>query len=165
MEHYSSSSITGSRASSSDDTDEDDDPDFELHVPKSKKVRRTPAPKRSPEADKPSESEETSAGEKKLGGRWGGGKAGSDPSALLQDPYLVAQKTEGVKGREKDGMAVANQLMGGYRPTGPGSSEANGGTLVVCPLSLIGQWRGEIESKTRKGAITVCFHYGSGRNR
>lgn len=102
---------------------------------------------------------------KKLGGRWGGGKAGSDPSVLLQDPYLVAQRTEGVKGRAKDGAAAVNQLMGGYRLIGPGGSEANGGTLVVCPLSLIGQWRGEIESKTRKGAITVCFHYGSGRNR
>ncbi|CAN0353714.1 unnamed protein product, partial [Hapterophycus canaliculatus] len=39
------------------------------------------------------------------------------------------------------------------------------GTLVVCPLSLIGQWRAELESKTRKGAITVCFHYGAGRSR
>lgn len=160
MEHHSSSSITGSSTSSSDDTDEENDPDFDLDVPKSKKVRRTPAAKRGP----PSQSEETSAG-KKLGGRWGGGKAGSDPSALLQDPYLVAQRTEGVKGRVKDGTAFTNQLMEGYRPTGPGGSEANGGTLVVCPLSLIGQWRGEIESKTRKGAISVCFHYGSGRNR
>ncbi|CAN0561477.1 unnamed protein product, partial [Laminaria digitata] len=45
------------------------------------------------------------------------------------------------------------------------ASGRGGGTLVVCPLSLIGQWRAELESKTRKGAIEVCFHYGAGRSR
>lgn len=51
---------------------------------------------------------------------------------------------------------------------GKGEGEASpgqGGTLVVCPLSLIGQWRAELESKTRRGAIAVCFHYGAGRSR
>ncbi|CAM9826592.1 unnamed protein product, partial [Ectocarpus sp. 6 AP-2014] len=83
------------------------------------------------------------------GGRWGGGKAGSDPSALLLDPYAVgAQESNG----------------GGRVARGRGAGKG-GGTLVVCPLSLIGQWRGELESKTRKGAISVGFHYGAGRTR
>lgn len=36
---------------------------------------------------------------------------------------------------------------------------------MVCPLSLIGQWRGELESKTRNGALSVSFYYGSTKNR
>ncbi|CAN0429072.1 unnamed protein product, partial [Discosporangium mesarthrocarpum] len=40
-----------------------------------------------------------------------------------------------------------------------------GGTLVVCPLSLIGQWREEIEGRTQAGAVSVLFHYGADRTR
>ncbi|CAN0492859.1 unnamed protein product, partial [Ectocarpus sp. 12 AP-2014] len=83
------------------------------------------------------------------GGRWGGGKAGSDPSALLLDPYAVG----------------AQESNGGERVASGRGAGKGGGTLVVCPLSLIGQWRGELESKTRKGAISVGFHYGAGRSR
>lgn len=112
------------------------------------------------------------------GGRWGGGKAGSDPSALLADPYAVGAKrlwTGGMKkkahatqGKEEDVEVVLCQAGG----AGMGNEEGErrggiveGGTLVVCPLSLIGQWRGELESKTRKGALTVSFFYGTTKSR
>lgn len=39
-------------------------------------------------------------------------------------------------------------------------SDAAHTSLVVCPLSLIGQWREEITNRTEKGALKVLFHYG-----
>ena len=39
-----------------------------------------------------------------------------------------------------------------------------GGTLVVCPMSLLGQWRDEIERHVRGGALRVVVYYGSDRN-
>lgn len=102
----------------------------------------------------------------------GRGKAGSGPSALLEEPDDV--ETLGVRvrgGGEEDGAGggagsdVVGRGTGRGRRAGRGDGGMRGGTLVVCPLSLIGQWRGELESKTRKGAISVCFHYGAGRSR
>lgn len=63
---------------------------------------------------------------------------------------------------ERGGGSVKAEA-GGEAKRAPGA--VSGGTLVVCPLSMIGQWRGELESKTRRGALAVCFHYGAGRNR
>lgn len=37
-------------------------------------------------------------------------------------------------------------------------------TLIVCPVSLIDQWRREIESKTEP-KLDVLLYYGSGRTR
>lgn len=37
-------------------------------------------------------------------------------------------------------------------------------TLIVCPVSLIDQWRREIESKTEP-KLDVLLYYGPGRTR
>lgn len=39
-----------------------------------------------------------------------------------------------------------------------------GGTLIVCPLSIMTQWASEIEAKVKKAAgLTYFVHHGSGR--
>ncbi|CAM9784378.1 unnamed protein product, partial [Choristocarpus tenellus] len=53
----------------------------------------------------------------------------------------------------------------GGRGGGRGGKALAAGTLVVCPLSLIGQWREEIEGRTQAGALSVLFHYGADRTR
>ncbi|XP_078740941.1 uncharacterized protein LOC144954293, partial [Lampetra fluviatilis] len=40
-----------------------------------------------------------------------------------------------------------------------------GGTLVVCPASLLHHWRQEIELRTTPGRLTVCVHHGEARER
>lgn len=39
-----------------------------------------------------------------------------------------------------------------------------GGTLVVCPASLINQWQGEIESRLRRNLLNVVVHHGNKRD-
>ncbi|XP_016954041.1 transcription termination factor 2 isoform X2 [Drosophila biarmipes] len=38
-----------------------------------------------------------------------------------------------------------------------------GGTLVVCPASLLRQWESEVESKVARHKLTVCVHHGNNR--
>lgn len=39
----------------------------------------------------------------------------------------------------------------------------DGGTLIVCPASLINQWEHEIKSKVKRGALDVCVFHGPKR--
>ncbi|GAB2294479.1 DNA repair protein rad5b [Dionaea muscipula] len=43
------------------------------------------------------------------------------------------------------------------------SSKAKGGTLVICPMALLGQWRDELEAHSEPGSLSVLVHYGGGR--
>lgn len=42
-------------------------------------------------------------------------------------------------------------------------SDYKGGTLVVCPASLLRQWEGEVASKLSRHKLTVCVHHGNNR--
>ncbi|XP_067615114.1 transcription termination factor 2 [Eurosta solidaginis] len=39
-----------------------------------------------------------------------------------------------------------------------------GGTLVVCPASLVRQWEVEVDSKVKRHKLTVCVHHGNNRD-
>ncbi|PKA47564.1 Putative SWI/SNF-related matrix-associated actin-dependent regulator [Apostasia shenzhenica] len=38
-----------------------------------------------------------------------------------------------------------------------------GGNLIVCPMTLIGQWKAEIETHAEHGSLSLYVHYGSSR--
>ncbi|KAL6899143.1 hypothetical protein ACP4OV_005801 [Aristida adscensionis] len=38
-----------------------------------------------------------------------------------------------------------------------------GGNLIVCPMTLLGQWKAEIEAHTKPGAVSIYVHYGQNR--
>ncbi|CAI8601864.1 unnamed protein product [Vicia faba] len=38
-----------------------------------------------------------------------------------------------------------------------------GGTLIVCPMALLGQWKDELETHSKSGSISIFVHYGGGR--
>ncbi|XP_024185832.1 DNA repair protein RAD5A isoform X2 [Rosa chinensis] len=42
---------------------------------------------------------------------------------------------------------------------------AYGGSLIVCPMTLLGQWKAEIESHVQPGSVSVYVHYGQSRPR
>lgn len=43
------------------------------------------------------------------------------------------------------------------------SNKYNGGTLVVCPASLLNQWSGELERRTRRGLVSYELYHGPKR--
>ncbi|KAJ3679932.1 hypothetical protein LUZ60_016210 [Juncus effusus] len=42
-------------------------------------------------------------------------------------------------------------------------SLTKGGTLIVCPMALLGQWKDELETHSKPGSISVFIHYGGDR--
>ncbi|XP_010535657.1 PREDICTED: putative SWI/SNF-related matrix-associated actin-dependent regulator of chromatin subfamily A member 3-like 2 isoform X2 [Tarenaya hassleriana] len=40
---------------------------------------------------------------------------------------------------------------------------ANGGNLIICPMTLLGQWKSEIETHVKPGSLSVYVHYGQSR--
>ncbi|ONK56914.1 uncharacterized protein A4U43_C10F14580 [Asparagus officinalis] len=40
-----------------------------------------------------------------------------------------------------------------------------GGSLIICPMTLLGQWKAEIETHVQPGTLTVYVHYGQSRPR
>ncbi|CAI9105535.1 OLC1v1004474C1 [Oldenlandia corymbosa var. corymbosa] len=45
------------------------------------------------------------------------------------------------------------------------NSLTSGGNLIVCPMTLIGQWKAEIEAHAQPGSLSVYVHYGQSRSR
>lgn len=39
----------------------------------------------------------------------------------------------------------------------------NGGNLIICPVTLLGQWKAELEIHAQPGSLSVCVHYGQSR--
>ncbi|KAJ8446099.1 hypothetical protein Cgig2_017601 [Carnegiea gigantea] len=44
-------------------------------------------------------------------------------------------------------------------------SLTNGGNLIVCPMTLLSQWKSEIETHAQPGSLSVYVHYGQTRSR
>jgi len=43
------------------------------------------------------------------------------------------------------------------------STDHKGGTLVVCPASVLSQWENEVRNKCKRGLLSVEVHHGSNR--
>uniref|UniRef100_A0A803QKU8 Uncharacterized protein n=1 Tax=Cannabis sativa TaxID=3483 RepID=A0A803QKU8_CANSA len=43
------------------------------------------------------------------------------------------------------------------------STLMNGGSLIICPMTLLGQWKAEIETHVKPGSLSVYVHYGQSR--
>ncbi|KAE8037511.1 hypothetical protein FH972_010097 [Carpinus fangiana] len=43
------------------------------------------------------------------------------------------------------------------------SALMDGGNLIVCPMTLLGQWKAEIETHVRPGSLSLYVHYGQSR--
>ncbi|VFQ82783.1 unnamed protein product [Cuscuta campestris] len=42
---------------------------------------------------------------------------------------------------------------------------APGGNLIVCPMTLLGQWKAEIEMHAHPGTLSIYLHYGQSRSK
>lgn len=53
-----------------------------------------------------------------------------------------------------------DEINRGYKK----SYKYQGGTLIVCPASLINQWEHEIKNHVKRRKINVLMHHGNKRN-
>ncbi|GMN56206.1 hypothetical protein TIFTF001_025324 [Ficus carica] len=74
----------------------------------------------------------------------------SEVSSSVSDNLLNTQKrTAKVSGFDKL-MKQKTTLM-------------DGGSLIVCPMTLLGQWKAEIETHVQSGSLSLYVHYGQSR--
>lgn len=82
---------------------------------------------------------------------------GSDDD-IFESPMQKRQKTFREK-KKRTRQPVAEELIPAARSCAPGS----GGTLVVCPMSLVTQWIDELNLHVESGFLRVTSHYGQSR--
>ncbi|KAL2536246.1 actin-dependent regulator of chromatin subfamily A member 3 [Forsythia ovata] len=84
-------------------------------------------------------------------GRGGFSNENSESSNMLDDSPTSSKKATKFSGFDK----VPKQQR----------SLAGGGNLIICPMTLIGQWKTEIETHARPGALSLYVHYGQSRSK
>ncbi|KAL9225619.1 hypothetical protein vseg_001521 [Gypsophila vaccaria] len=64
-----------------------------------------------------------------------------------------------------DACKTVSKFQGFDKLTRQDNSLINGGSLIVCPMTLLSQWKAEIETHAQPGSLSVYVHYGQGRSR
>ncbi|XP_071914047.1 DNA repair protein RAD5A-like isoform X3 [Coffea arabica] len=76
---------------------------------------------------------------------------GNGEASLISDQSPTAKKAAKISGFEK--------LLK------PKNFLTCGGNLIICPMTLIGQWKAEIETHAQPGTLSIYIHYGQNRSR
>ncbi|CAI5480101.1 unnamed protein product [Closterium sp. Yama58-4] len=87
---------------------------------------------------------------------------GADSDAEVQEvggeTWRAEESPEETK--EEGGREVEEWNGNGSKPR---DRRVQGGTLIVCPMSLLSQWKAECEAHTAPGVLSVMVYYGSQR--
>ncbi|KAH8278967.1 hypothetical protein KR018_011814, partial [Drosophila ironensis] len=75
---------------------------------------------------------------------------------------LLQESGEGMDSESEEEQEDKRKSKGGWSSKGRKDSH-RGGTLVVCPASLLRQWEGEVNSKVKRDKLSVCVHHGNNR--
>ncbi|XP_027935032.1 DNA repair protein RAD5B-like [Vigna unguiculata] len=64
---------------------------------------------------------------------------------------------------KKDAINGYDDIIANKRKNAYAMHKVEGGTLIVCPMALLGQWKDELETHSKPGSISIFVHYGGGR--
>ncbi|XP_057475188.1 DNA repair protein RAD5B [Actinidia eriantha] len=76
----------------------------------------------------------------------------SRPGRCLDDRKIISETTneaECTKKKKEDAVKVP--------------SKVNGGTLIICPMALLSQWKDELDTHSKPETISIFVHYGGDR--
>ncbi|KAG0491573.1 hypothetical protein HPP92_004971 [Vanilla planifolia] len=74
---------------------------------------------------------------------------------------ILANPSKGKLDEEDAQTQSWNESVGALRT---GSSRLGGGTLIVCPMALLGQWKDELEAHSLLGSLSIFIHYGGDKS-
>ncbi|KAJ3675073.1 hypothetical protein LUZ60_004115 [Juncus effusus] len=89
------------------------------------------------------------------------GKA--SPSTPFQEPPSLSPSSSSCSSKKSTSPSVFTKLL--RKPKTSTSARVGGGSLIVCPMTLLGQWKAEIESHVKAGTVSVYTHYGQSRGK
>ncbi|XP_063943456.1 DNA repair protein RAD5A isoform X2 [Daucus carota subsp. sativus] len=86
-----------------------------------------------------------------------GGRLGNESTSRSLTDNIEADRSPPVK--------RAKKFPGFDKLGNKQSALIGGGNLIVCPMTLLGQWKGEIESHSQPGSVSIYLHYGQTRSK
>ncbi|XP_045802956.1 DNA repair protein RAD5B-like isoform X2 [Trifolium pratense] len=75
---------------------------------------------------------------------------------------LILSNTGRMKSEDSDAESIYDNIFSTKRRN-VNPYNVEGGTLIVCPMALLGQWKDELETHSKPGSISIFVHYGGGR--
>ncbi|MQL73028.1 hypothetical protein Taro_005364, partial [Colocasia esculenta] len=87
----------------------------------------------------------------------GGPFASSSQSSVISDDIIYDCGQSLCASKKITSISSFNKLMK-CRP-----SLVGGGNLIICPMTLLGQWKAEIETHAQLGSLSIFVHYGQSR--
>ncbi|KAK1383076.1 putative SWI/SNF-related matrix-associated actin-dependent regulator of chromatin subfamily A member 3-like 2 [Heracleum sosnowskyi] len=86
-----------------------------------------------------------------------GGRLGNESTSRSLSENIEADRSPPVKKAKK---------FPGFDKVGKQQSALRGGgNLIVCPMTLLGQWKDEIEAHSQPGSLSIYLHYGQTRSK
>ncbi|XP_010912212.1 DNA repair protein RAD5A isoform X1 [Elaeis guineensis] len=88
---------------------------------------------------------------------------GCSPTSPASQAFLEANERSHMSDQSPNDLKKLIGISGFCKLLKPKATLVGGGSLIVCPMTLLGQWKAEIETHVQPGALTVYVHYGQSR--
>ncbi|XP_028808168.1 DNA repair protein RAD5A [Neltuma alba] len=90
------------------------------------------------------------------------GTGGSSSSQLMDQPLSESEVNDMVQ-NSSNVPKKANKFSSFDKLRKQRNALTNGGSLIICPMTLLGQWKAEIETHVQPGSLSLYVHYGQSR--
>ncbi|CAK9150508.1 unnamed protein product [Ilex paraguariensis] len=91
------------------------------------------------------------------------GRGGSIGSQSTSQPYGENSEVNSTSDQSPALLKKAMKFSGFDKLEKQKTSLIGGGNLIVCPMTLLGQWKAEIETHAQPGCFSLYVHYGQSR--
>ncbi|KAE9463407.1 hypothetical protein C3L33_04686, partial [Rhododendron williamsianum] len=90
-------------------------------------------------------------------------RGGSLDSPSTSGAFIENSNTDGISDQSPTFPSKDTKFSGFDSLAKRKNSLIGGGNLIVCPMTLLGQWKAEIETHAQPGSLSVYIHYGQSR--
>ncbi|XVF19793.1 hypothetical protein REPUB_Repub11eG0141500 [Reevesia pubescens] len=90
-------------------------------------------------------------------------RGGLSDSQSPDQPSDQGGEVGDIFGRSPNSVKNATKFPGIDKFSKQKNKLANGGSLIICPMTLLGQWKAEIETHVQTGSLSLYVHYGQSR--
>lgn len=90
-------------------------------------------------------------------------RGGSIDSPSTSGAFIENSNTDGISDQSPTFPSKETKFSGFDNLGKRKNSLIGGGNLIVCPMTLLGQWKAEIETHAQPGSLSVYVHYGQSR--
>ncbi|OMO58307.1 SNF2-related protein [Corchorus capsularis] len=90
-------------------------------------------------------------------------RGGPSDSQYPDQPSDQGDEVGDVFGQSPKSMRNATKFPGFDKVSKQKNKVVKGGNLIICPMTLLGQWKVEIETHVQPGSMSLYIHYGQSR--